>query len=89
MGKGSRELMHGLNKIALNSSWDSEYMNPYHALENKICMSYQDDKWKRLRSNSILVWKKEVVEQIGSSLNVWVREGSQPELVPHDKGLSK
>ena len=33
--------------------------------------------------------KKEVVEQIGSSLNVWVREGSQPELVPHDKGLSK
>ena len=55
MGEGSKELLHGLNKIEFNSSWDSEYMNPYHALENKIWMSYQDDKWKRLRSNSILV----------------------------------
>ena len=54
MGEGSKELLHGLNKIEFNSSWDSEYMNPYHALENKICMSYVD-KWKRLRSNSILV----------------------------------
>ena len=51
MDKGSRELMHGLNKIALNSSWVSEYMNPYHALENKIGLSYQDDLFFFINGN--------------------------------------